>query len=130
MPVRKQRVAVVADTNIFVRSFKARTNTNPNRRIIRLWLLKRQLQLVVSCDLTAEYLGIFAQVLGMDQGLIEQWRLRFEGDPRVTVVRLGRRYTESRDPDDNLLLATARSGKAHSLITNDRDLLDLPEAIR
>ena len=48
----------------------------------------------------------------------------------MTVVQLGRRYTESRDPDDNLLLATARAGKAHCLISNDRDLLDLPESIR
>jgi len=50
--------------------------------------------------------------------------------PRVTVVQLGRRYRESRDPDDNLLLATARAGKARYLITNDRDLLDLPEESR
>ena len=36
----------------------------------------------------------------------------------------------SRDPDDNLLLATAVAGKAKFLITHDRDLLDLPEAQR
>jgi putative PIN family toxin of toxin-antitoxin system len=130
MPLRKRRVPVVADTNVFIRSFKARSQTNPNRRIIRLWLLERQLQLVVSREVIEEYLAIFAQVLGMDAGLIEEWRLRFEEDARVTVVQLGRRYTESRDPDDNLLLATARAGKARYLITNDRDLLELPELAR
>jgi putative PIN family toxin of toxin-antitoxin system len=127
MPVRKRRVAVVADTNVFVRSFKARSSTNPNRRIIRLWLLERRLQLVVSHELVEEYLAIFAEVLGIDAELIAGWRLRFEEDQRVTVVRLGRRYTESRDPDDNLLLATASAGSARCLITNDRDLLEISE---
>ena len=84
----------------------------------------------MSRELTAEYLGVFAEVLGMDAGLIKGWRLRFEEDSRVTVVKLGRRYTESRDPYDNLLLATARAGTARCLITNDRDLLDLPEETR
>jgi putative PIN family toxin of toxin-antitoxin system len=130
VPVRKQRWPIVADTNVFVRSFKARSNANPNRQIIRLWLLERRLQLVVSRELVEEYLGIFAEVLGMDAGLVEEWQQRFEQDTRVTVVQLGRRYTQSRDPDDNLLLATARAGKARYLITNDRDLLDLPEESR
>jgi putative PIN family toxin of toxin-antitoxin system len=129
MPARKERILVVADTNVFVRSFKARSHANPNRRIMRLWLLERRLQLVVSRDLVEEYLTIFAQVLGMAPELIEEWRVRFEEDSRVTVVRLGRRYAASRDPDDDLLLATARAGKARYLLTNDRDLLELPEAI-
>lgn len=126
MPPRKRRLPVLVDTNVFVRSFKARSDTNPNRRVIRLWLLERRLQLIASRELIAEYLSIFSELLGMDGGLVEDWRQRFEQDQRVTVVQLGRRYIESRDPDDNLLLATARSGKARYLITNDRDLLDLP----
>jgi predicted nucleic acid-binding protein len=43
----------------------------------------------------------------------------------VTTVRLGPRFTTSRDPDDDLFLATAAVGKAQYLITNDRDLLDI-----
>ena len=109
-----------------VRSFKARGPTNFNRRIVRLWLLEKRLQLVVSRELSDEYLEIFAQVLGMGPALVEEWRLRFEQDSRVTVVRMGASYTESRDPDDNIVLATALAGKARFLVTNDRDLLDLP----
>ena len=47
----------------------------------------------------------------MDDELLAEWRVRFEYDRRSTVVKLGRRFTESRDPDDNLLLAggTCRS---------------------
>jgi predicted nucleic acid-binding protein len=98
---------VVVDTNVFVRNFKARSNNNPNRRVIRLWLLEKQLQLVISPEVTNEYLEIFAYVLGMDAETIDAWRVRFEEDSGCTVVQLARRYTESRDPDDNLLLATA-----------------------
>ena len=127
---RRWRTPVVADTNVFVRNFKARSNTSPNRRVIRLWLLEKRLQLVVSPELAAEYLEVFATILGMDAETTAAWRVRFEEDSRCTVVHLARRYTESRDPDDNILLATALAGRAEYLITNDRDLLDLPEEFR
>ena len=67
------------------------------------------------------------KVLGMEADIIDAWRVRFEHDSRCTVVHLARRYTESGDPDDNILLATALVGRAEYLIANDRDLLDLPE---
>src|SRR5947208_1080412 len=126
MAGRKQRIRVVLDTNVFVRSFKARHKTNANRRIVRLWLLQRQIQLVASAEIIQEYVEIFARVLDMDNETVAEWQTRFEKDRRCSVVNLGRRYTESRDPDDNLMLATAFAGKADYLITNDRDLLDLP----
>jgi putative PIN family toxin of toxin-antitoxin system len=126
MVLRKYRIRVVLDTNVFVRSFRSRVRRSANQRVVRLWLLERRLQLVVSLDLIDEYLGVFQDVLGMDQELIGQWRRRFTADPRSTLVGLGRRYAASRDPDDNLLLATATSGRAAYLVTNDRDLLELP----
>jgi putative PIN family toxin of toxin-antitoxin system len=126
MVSRKQRVSVVLDTNVFVRAFKTRSPASANQRVVRLWLLEKRLQLVVSADLIDEYLGVFQDLLGMDEGLIGQWRQRFAGDSRSTIVGLGRRYTASRDPDDNLLLATATAGRAAYLITNDFDLLELP----
>jgi putative PIN family toxin of toxin-antitoxin system len=91
-----------------------------------LWLLEKRLQLVVSEELVLEYLGVFSDILGLNDTLVGQWRRRFEEDSRSTLVKLGRRYRASRDPDDNLLLATAASGRAAYLVTNDRDLLDLP----
>jgi putative PIN family toxin of toxin-antitoxin system len=130
MVARKKRTPVVIDTNVFVRSFKTRTNTNPNRRVVRLWLLEKQLQLIVSSELIDEYLDIFAEILGMDDETIAAWRVRFEEDGRSTLVNLARRYTASRDPDDNLLLATASAGAADCLLTNDLDLLELPVAFQ
>jgi putative PIN family toxin of toxin-antitoxin system len=127
MVQRKKRIPVVADTNVFVRNFKSRDASNANRRVIRLWLLEKRLQLIASPELIAEYLEVFEEVLGMDAETVGEWRLRFEHDPRCDLVNLARRYTESRDPDDNLLLATALAGRVEYLITNDRDLLDLPD---
>ena len=126
MVSRKQRHPVVLDTNVFVRAFKSRSERSPNQRIVRLWLLEKRLQLIVSHELIDEYLEIFASVLGMGDELIEDWRRRFVSDARTTVTGLGKRFIESRDPDDDMVLATATAGKADYLVTNDRDLLDLP----
>ncbi|MEX2118853.1 MAG: putative toxin-antitoxin system toxin component, PIN family [Pirellulales bacterium] len=130
MVPRKQRIRVVLDTNVFVRALKTRSSASPNQRIVRLWLTEKRLQLVVSDGLVDEYLGIFQDILGMDPTLIENWQRRFLADSRSSLVSLGRRYTESRDPDDNLLLATATAGKAAYLITNDLDLLELPSGFQ
>ncbi len=118
------------DTNVFVRALKASSYTNWNRRIVRLWLIERQLQFVVSQELIDEYLGIFADVLGMESETVAEWRNRFEIDGRSSLVNLARRYAASRDPDDNLLLATATAGEAKFLITNDRDLLEVSDAVK
>lgn len=130
MSARKQRIHVVLDTNVFVRNFKSRSKSSANRKIIRLWLLEKRLQLVVSPEVVAEYLEIFAEILEMDLQTIQEWRKRFVDDPRVTTVKTGRPYKESRDPDDNVFLSAARAGNAKYLISNDRDLLDIPEPIQ
>lgn len=130
MVLRKQRTAVVLDTNVFVRSFKARSNENPNRRTVRLWLIEKKLQLIVSPGVVEEYLGIFSEVLGMDDETVRDWQARFEADRRSTLVNLGKRYTASRDPDDNVFLDTAAAGRANYLVTNDLDLLEIPHDIQ
>lgn len=130
MVSRKERIAVVFDTNVFVRAFLSRSSNSASRRVVRLWLLEKRLQLVVSREMLNEYLGIFERVLNMDHDLIEKWRDRFTSDSRTTLVRLGRRFTQSRDPDDNLVLATADVGRVKYLLSNDRDLLDLPNAVK
>ena len=130
MAMRKRRTRVVIDTNVFVRNFKSRNKHSANRRVVRLWLLERRLQLVVSEEVVDEYVEIFSGVLGMDDDTVVGWRIRFTEDSRSTVVNLGRHYKESRDPDDNVMLSTAHAGKAQFLLTNDRDLLDLPQEIK
>jgi hypothetical protein len=67
MTARKHRVPVVLDTNVLVRNFKSRDKRSPNRRVVRLWLIERKIQLIVSDDVVAEYLEIFPDLLVMDE---------------------------------------------------------------
>jgi putative PIN family toxin of toxin-antitoxin system len=126
---RKLRIPVVLDTNVLVRALKTRSSVSANQRILRLWLLEKKLQLVVCADLVDEYLGVLEAVLGLSDRTLKNWNERLLNDPRSTVVNLGPRIRASRDPDDDLLLATAAAGKVRALVTNDRDLLELPEEV-
>lgn len=126
MPPRKLRIPVTVDTNVFLRSLKASDKRNPNRRILRLWLLERRLQFIVSPEIVREYLNIFDRVVLMNREDVDMWRSRFEQDPRCTMVESTGWSQGSRDPTDNMFLAAARAGKAKHLITNDSDLLELP----
>lgn len=125
MVARKRRVRIVLDTNVLVRNFLTRSRTSPNRIIFRLWWWEKKLQLIVSPETSDEYLEIFSKVAHLSAADLAEWREIFAIDARCTLVNLARRYTESRDPDDNVFLATAAAGEAQYLITNDRDLLDL-----
>jgi putative PIN family toxin of toxin-antitoxin system len=126
MVAKKKRVAVVLDTNVLIRNFHSSNPASPNKRVFRIWWQVRQLQLIVSTEVLNEYIMTFRDVLELDPEGATVWHERFETDSRCTLVNLGRRFTESRDPDDNVFLATAAAGSADYLITNDRDLLDLP----
>ena len=128
MVAKKSRAAVVLDTNVFIRAFKSKSAKSPNKRVLRCWLIEKLLLPVVCDEVIVEYVETFRGVLGLKERTIRAWRTRFADRTRVRVVKLGRRFTESRDPDDNVMLATAFVGKATYLVTNDRDLLDLPPA--
>jgi len=126
MVSRRQRIKVVFDTNVFVRALKTRSKASANQRVFRLWLLEKRLQLAACADLIDEYLGVFRDALRLKEKLLAAWHRRWTADSRTTVVNLGLRFTQSRGTDDNLLLATALAGRAAFVITNDRDLLELP----
>lgn len=125
MPRRKERVPVVFDTNLII-AFHLSTNPeSANSKVYRLWRNERRLQLVVSDETVGEYLEILAR-LGVATSRIERLKERLERRETVTRVNLGTRPKASRDPDDNLILAAAIAGQVKFLITNDRDLLDIP----
>ncbi|MFO0967676.1 MAG: putative toxin-antitoxin system toxin component, PIN family [Gemmataceae bacterium] len=126
MVAKKRRVPVVLDTNVFVRSFFSRSKNSASKRVVRLWLLEKKLQLIAASAVVDEYLEIFRDVLDFDDYLVNQWRDRFETDSRVSLVEGSRLLELSRDPDDNHFLTVARAGHAKFLVSNDRDLLDIP----
>ena len=82
--------------------------------------------MIVSEETVAEYLEILERV-NIPQKRIDTFLERIEKRLTVTQVSLGKIPTESRDVDDNIVLATALVGKADFLITNDKDLLDIAE---
>lgn len=124
MPPRKLRIPVVFDTNVIVGFYLSRTPGSANQQAFRLWRDQRQLQLIVSDDVVREYLEVLLR-LGIPEPLIKRLEQRFANRITVTHVSLGARPKLSRDPDDNVMIATARSGKAEFLVTSDYDLLEI-----
>ncbi len=128
MARRKDRVPVVLDTNVIVSALLSTKRQSVNQQIVRLWL-NRHVQLIVSGEVASEYLELIER-LAISPPRAEAFRHWLRRQDIITHVKLGTRYHESRDPDDNVMLATAAVGKAKFLITNDRDLLDIPAAQR
>ncbi|HEX8195019.1 MAG TPA: putative toxin-antitoxin system toxin component, PIN family [Pyrinomonadaceae bacterium] len=123
---RKSRVAVVFDTNIIVGQLLAKTRRSANARVYDLWLVKRQLQLIVSEPIVTEYLELLERI-GVKTENIARFHERLLNSPIVTQTNLGKRFNDSRDSDDNVMLDTAQTGRAKFLITNDRDLLEISD---
>jgi hypothetical protein len=127
VPPRKDRIPVVFDTNIIIANYLGKNPKTATRKIFALWRIQRKLQLIVSDETIAEYLEILER-LNIPFKRINTFAERIEKRLTVTKVSLGKIPVESRDTDDNLVLATALVGKADFLITNDKDLLDISES--
>jgi putative PIN family toxin of toxin-antitoxin system len=125
MPPKKARIPIVLDTNVLVAQILSKTRRSASSRVFDLWLVRRELQLVVSPPLIEEYLELLRRIRVAEER-VELFHRRLLEAGTVTRVNLGKRFLLSRDPDDNMLLATAQAGRARYLVTNDRDLLDIP----
>ncbi|MEQ1604470.1 MAG: putative toxin-antitoxin system toxin component, PIN family [Pyrinomonadaceae bacterium] len=124
MSRRKDRIAVVLDTNVIIGYFLSHHPQSAISRIFHLWRDQRKLQLIVSSEIFEEYIEILERTQ-IAENRVQRFKSRLEKRETVTHVQLGTRPTASRDADDNIFLATTISGKAKFLITNDRDLLDI-----
>ncbi|MDQ3131613.1 MAG: putative toxin-antitoxin system toxin component, PIN family [Acidobacteriota bacterium] len=127
MPPRRERIAVVFDTNVLIAFYLSRNSKSAVAKIIRLWRNERKLQMIVSVEIIAEYLEILERV-GIIENRIERLKEILDTFGIISKFSLGKIPTESRDVDDNLVLATVLTGKADFLITNDKDLLDISAA--
>ena len=125
VPPRKQRIPVVLDTNTVIAHYLSRSARSAAREIFRLWRDLRRVQLVVSDEVIEEYIEVLRRVQVAEPRL-RRFRERLLRRDTVTRVNLGPRPAASRDPDDNVFLATAIAGRAKFVITNDPDLLDIP----
>ncbi|MGB9178524.1 MAG: putative toxin-antitoxin system toxin component, PIN family, partial [Pyrinomonadaceae bacterium] len=120
MPPRKGRLPVVLDTNVIVAQLLSKTHRSANSRVFDLWLVQRQLQLIVSPHLIEEYLELLHRI-GIAEDRIARFHQRLLTAQTVTRINPGKRFQLSRDADDDFLLATAHAGRAQYLVTNDRD---------
>jgi len=123
---KKERLPVVLDTNVIIANYLSTNPKSPNVVTVRLWR-ERKLQLIVSAETTAEYVDVLNR-LGIAENLVTNFAASLHEGGNVTQVNLGKRFTDSRDPKDNPFLSTAAAGRAKFLVTNDSDLLDIPEA--
>ncbi len=126
MPPRKTRIPVVFDTNVIIGYYLSKVAKSAGAKVFRLWRYERKLQLIVSDEVVGEYFEILART-GVAESRVAHFKDQLQEASIVTHVNLGTRYNISRDPDDNVLLATAMAGKAEYLIANDYDLLDISE---
>jgi putative PIN family toxin of toxin-antitoxin system len=89
-------------------------------------LAQTRLKLAVSKEIVGEYLSVFDEVLGLEANTLKSWRMRFGNRTITETVRPGSIRQVSRDPKDDAFVAVASAAKVKFLITNDRDLLELP----
>ncbi|HQR35954.1 MAG TPA: putative toxin-antitoxin system toxin component, PIN family [Blastocatellia bacterium] len=127
MPRRKDRLPVVLDTNVIISYYLGKKPQSANAQIFRLWRYERKLQLIVSREVTDEYYELLERI-GIAEHRVARFRQQLQEADIVTRINLGARHAISRDPDDDMLLATATAGQAQFLITNDHDLLDISTA--
>ena len=75
VPPRKDRIAVVLDTNVIVGRFLSRGRPSANLKVYNLWSFERRLQLVVSQSIIDEYLETLERVID-EPHLIAPFRAR------------------------------------------------------
>jgi uncharacterized protein len=126
---RKERIPVVLDTNVFVSFYLGKRRDSAAATIIRMWRDQRTLQLIVSEGIVEEYAEVLSR-LEVDEKHVQRFLERLEARQTVSYVNLGPRVEASNDPDDNLFLSTAISGRAAFVVSLDRDLLDIPRDAR
>lgn len=127
MALKKDRIPAVFDTNLFITRFIKHNRNGVNRRVINLWQQERKIQMILSQTLEEEYLYVLENYVKISTARLQTLKMRLETASYVTRVNLGKRFLLSRDPKDNMLIDTAKVGKAKFLITRDRDLLDIPK---
>jgi uncharacterized protein len=117
---KSKRLRLVIDTNLWV-SFLI---SNRLRKLDTLLLLE-QLRFLFSKELLDEINSTITKPKlqkYFSANALEEMLLTLE--PYIDIVEV-KKVNVCRDPKDNFLLALAKEGKAHYLLTGDKDLLEL-----
>ena len=113
-------IRVVIDTNVFI---SGSLWTGTPQKVLKLWTENR-FKLIVSSELVGEYEAVLHELLNHQPDLVNRM---------IETVRIHSEYVQPvvlpkpicRDPDDDMVIATALSGKADYLVSGDKDLLVL-----
>lgn len=117
-------IRVVLDTNVLVSGAAGFLNPRSNpRKILRFWKAK-EFQLIISKSLLAEVVSTLQKPYFMNRLHAEQMTsfltlLKKKGNLINIMTRVSGVATH---PEDDLILATAVSGKADYLVTGDKSL--------
>jgi len=122
------KTRAVLDTNVLVSSLVA--EHGPPRQILNAWLENRYI-LVTSLYLVEELIHVLsypriAERLRLDEDELEAILAALLSKAEVTPGRL-RLPGVTRDPKDDAVVACAREGEAHYIVSGDQDLLVLSE---
>jgi hypothetical protein len=121
MPARR-RVRLVVDVNVLVSAL-----VSGDQALVRMLFNKQRFTVLVSPEFEREFADVIQRprmrkYFSAQEGERAMLRLlglseRMKKDPMLNPI--------CRDPKDDYLLALAKAGKAHALITGDEDLLVL-----
>lgn len=111
---------VVVDTNTFISAIF--WGGRP-LKVINLWRQKEKYSLLISPEILAEIISKLKHKFRLPQTLLKEWESLLRSRALLVVPQIKVRV--GRDPQDNILLEAAAAGKAHYLVTGDKDLLVL-----
>jgi hypothetical protein len=114
-------VRVVLDTNVLVSAVLF--GGLPRKILLRT--LRGEFDVVTTVRLMAEFENVLAESFDVQPEIARAARSEYE--LLADVVRPRQIPQVVRDPDDNEVLAAARSGDAELVVTGDHDLLALAE---
>ena len=114
-------IKAVIDTNVFVSGFLGK---GPPHKILEAWS-QAKFKLVVSSEIVLEYEAVLNKLLDHNPLLVVR---------TIESIRLHAEYAQpdlipplplSRDPNDQIFIATAFAGKVDYIVSGDKDLLVL-----
>ncbi len=116
---------VVLDTNVLVSGIFW---GGAPLKILDLWK-KRKLELLASAPILDEYLRTIQRLAdkAARPDLYRAWALLLPS--RLKLVSVKKSFRLCRDADDDMFIDCAITGKAHYIVTGDRDLLVLRQVM-
>ncbi len=110
----------VLDANVFISAILYHGIPS---QVLNLWRLEGKFALILSPETLAQVIGKLKSKFNFPDNLLEEWENLLQEN--IIPVLPEHKIKICRDPRDDIVIATAVSGKANYLVTGDKDLLIL-----